>query len=202
MGPVGASVTLRNLTSDVQALTSNVYLVEGPTPALIDAGSQFDLVERLRRDGSTATPEVVLITHTHADHVDNVDDLRSAFDVETLGYDASSHYVDRGLEDGTTIRLGKYVFEVWHTPGHAPDHLCLYAPEVGLLVSGDLVFAGGGIGRTDLPGADPATLRVSIERVAERVGDELSAIYPGHGPVVTDEASGHLAAAARAAGLD
>lgn len=202
MGAKRRSVTITNLAADVQRLTSNVYLLEGDRPALIDAGSGFDLVGRLRDRPGLDHPEIALITHTHPDHVDNVDDLRHAFDVETLGFDDTSHYVDRGLEDGDVVTLGRHDFEVWHTPGHARDHLCLYAPKSGLLVSGDLIFAGGGIGRTDLPGADPTSLRESIGRVREGVGTALTALYPGHGPAVTEGVRRHLDAAARAAGLD
>ena len=44
-------------------------------------------------------------------------------------------------EDGL-ISTGNYTFQVIHTPGHSPDHICLYEPERRWLFSGDL-FVGG-----------------------------------------------------------
>jgi len=40
------------------------------------------------------------------------------------------------------IETEKYQFQVIYTPGHSPDHLCLFEPEQGWLFSGDL-FVGG-----------------------------------------------------------
>jgi glyoxylase-like metal-dependent hydrolase (beta-lactamase superfamily II) len=37
---------------------------------------------------------------------------------------------------GTTLR-------VLHTPGHAPGAVCLYAPELGTVFTGDTLFNGG-----------------------------------------------------------
>lgn len=192
-------MTLPNLAGDVQALTSNVYLLRGEHTALVDAGSQFDLVQRIEELDLDQPPTRVLITHTHPDHVDNLDDVRDRFGVETLGVDRESHYIDRGLEDGESVHLGDERFDVLHTPGHAVDHLCAFSPTSGTLISGDLVFANGGIGRIDLPGADPADLTRSIERVHDATNQSLAAIYPGHGPVVEDDARRHLDAARRAA---
>ena len=46
------------------------------------------------------------------------------------------------LEDGDVIETEHHRFEVIHTPGHSPDHLCLYEPHRGWIFSGDL-FVGG-----------------------------------------------------------
>jgi hydroxyacylglutathione hydrolase len=51
------------------------------------------------------------------------------------------------------------------------------------LFVGDTLFAGS-IGRTDLPGADYATLIDSIRRVLFAFGD-AAIVYPGHGPATT-----------------
>jgi glyoxylase-like metal-dependent hydrolase (beta-lactamase superfamily II) len=44
--------------------------------------------------------------------------------------------------DGEIIETDKYRFQVLYTPGHSPDHLCLYEAQQGWLFSGDL-FVGG-----------------------------------------------------------
>lgn len=44
--------------------------------------------------------------------------------------------------DGEIIETSQYSFQVIYTPGHSPDHLCLYEPHQGWLFTGDL-FVGG-----------------------------------------------------------
>jgi glyoxylase-like metal-dependent hydrolase (beta-lactamase superfamily II) len=46
------------------------------------------------------------------------------------------------LSDGAVIETAHYRFQVIYTPGHSPDHICLYEPQQGWLFSGDL-FIGG-----------------------------------------------------------
>lgn len=46
------------------------------------------------------------------------------------------------ISDGEVIPTQNYTFRVIYTPGHSPDHLCLYEPEHGWLFTGDL-FVGG-----------------------------------------------------------
>ena len=54
---------------------------------------------------------------------------------------------------------------------------------VGLLVAGDVLFAGS-IGRTDLPGGDRQQLLASLrDRVL--VLDDETVVLPGHGPTTT-----------------
>jgi glyoxylase-like metal-dependent hydrolase (beta-lactamase superfamily II) len=56
--------------------------------------------------------------------------------------------------------------------------------EIGKdLFVGDTLFAGS-IGRTDLPGANHATLLHSIRTVLFPFGDDAR-VYPGHGPETT-----------------
>ncbi|MFB6256426.1 MAG: MBL fold metallo-hydrolase [Haloplanus sp.] len=186
---------IENLAAGVQAFTSNVFLVTGDRTALVDTGANFDLVSviRDRVDGL----DTVVLTHTHRDHVGNVDAVREAFDVETVGYDPSHPAVDAEL-DGT-VRLGDDDYHVLHTPGHKTDHVCLYAPDAAVCFAGDLVFAGGSFGRTDLEEGDRETLIRSIDRLLERLDPDLAAIHTGHGPSVTDGAYTTVEYAARAA---
>ena len=85
------------------------------------------------------------------------------------------------LEGGETFELAGIRFEVLAVPGHSPAHLA-YAIE-GALLSGDVLFAGS-VGRTDLPGADWATLLASLRSLFDRFPPETS-VHPGHGPSTT-----------------
>ena len=79
------------------------------------------------------------------------------------------------LKGGERLNLGDFSLQVIHTPGHTPGSICLYQDVI--LFSGDTIFAGGNIGRTDL-GGDNKDLVSSIKKLT-RLNVEI--VYPGHG---------------------
>lgn len=89
---------------------------------------------------------------------------------------------DRRLADGERIRLGPREFVAVHTPGHTADHLCLFDPEDGVLLSGDHVLPSitphiSGLGSVS---EDPlADFVGSLDKVAELGG--VSTSLPAHG---------------------
>ena len=176
---------IENIAAGTRAFTSNAYLVTGERTVLVDPGSEFDAVGAVRE--RTDRIEAIVLTHTHPDHVGNLPAVRDAFEVPVFGYDPDFDGVDRAIDDGATVQLGDHDYVAIHTPGHKADHLCFYAREPGILFTGDLVFEGGSFGRTDLPGADRATLIESIDRVLDLVDPDLDVFYSGHGPAVTDD---------------
>jgi len=205
-------VVIQNIATDAQGMTSNAFLVapgEGDGEAgsggdadgrtvLVDAGANFDAVARVRE--AVGDLDGVVLTHTHPDHVGNVDALREAFGVETWGYDTDEPAVDNAIADGDELRLGARDYRALYTPGHATDHLCLYAADAGVLFAGDLVFANGGFGRTDFPGCDRGDLIDSIDRVLETVREGgLDQLHTGHGPSVVDDPLAHVERASQAA---
>lgn len=94
--------------------------------------------------------------------------------------------VDRYLEDGEEIQIGKLRFSVIHTPGHSPGSVCLRMHEDSAqgvretLYSGDTLFQGS-VGRTDLWGADQEQMFSSIRNRILTLDDETR-VCPGHGP--------------------
>jgi glyoxylase-like metal-dependent hydrolase (beta-lactamase superfamily II) len=46
----------------------------------------------------------------------------------------------RRVEDADVVMLGRREWVSMHTPGHTPDHLCLYDPTNGVVLSGDHVL--------------------------------------------------------------
>lgn len=188
---------ISNLAATQTGFTSNVFLVDGIRRVLVDVGSGFDVVAAVR--DATGGLDAVVLTHTHPDHVGNLGDVIEAFDVEVLGWDGDNAAVTSPIADGDRVRLGDHEYVARYTPGHAPDHLCFYAPEPSVLFAGDLVFANGGFGRTDLAGGDRRQLVESIERVLSTVGETLSALHAGHGPSVTDSARQDIELALNAA---
>jgi glyoxylase-like metal-dependent hydrolase (beta-lactamase superfamily II) len=188
---------LTNLAAGVDAFTSNAFLVEGDRTVLVDPGNEFDVVARVR--DATDGLDAVVLTHTHPDHVGNVGAVVEAFDVDVWGYDADNDLVDRGIADDGTVRLGDHDYRALHTPGHKDDHLCFLRADGAVLFAGDLVFANGGFGRTDLEEGDHGLLVDSIERVLDATDDGLRALHTGHGPSVEQDARAHVELALRSA---
>ena len=90
----------------------------------------------------------ILFTHSHGDHIGDMDLLREAFDVPVWGseYTSRSVHCDRILVDGEVLQLGNQDWTVLITPGHHPGHVCLLS-DAGL-VAGDMV---AGIGTILIP---------------------------------------------------
>jgi len=192
-----SDVPVSNLSAGVQSFTSNAFLVEGKRTVLVDAGANYDIVPGLQRQ--TEGLDALVLTHTHPDHIGNVDAVCDAFGVETWGFDTESGFVDHGIADGDNIQIGDHDYEALHTPGHKNDHLFFYAPNAGVAFAGDLVFAGGGFGRTDLEEGDRPTLIESIQYVLDTVDDNLDIVYTGHGAPLRGDAVTDIELALQAA---
>jgi glyoxylase-like metal-dependent hydrolase (beta-lactamase superfamily II) len=174
---------IQNLAAGQQGFTSNVFLVTGERTVLVDTGNQFDVVAAAREYIDDI--DAVILTHTHPDHIGTLDAVVDAFDVEVWGYDDSFDGIDYAIADGETVQLGDHDYEALHTPGHKNDHFCFYSPAAGVLFAGDLIFANGGFGRTDLEEGDRGLLVDSVGRVLDTVDESLAEMHTGHGPSVT-----------------
>ena len=91
------------------------------------------------------------------------------------------------LDDAGTIRLAGREWVALHTPGHTEDHLCLFDPTDGVMLSGDHVLPTitphiGGFG----PYRDPlACFFDSLDKVAVH-GPDTSICLPAHGHPFTN----------------
>jgi glyoxylase-like metal-dependent hydrolase (beta-lactamase superfamily II) len=145
----------------------------------------------------------LLLTHAHIDHV-----LGNKFIFDTYGLLPEVHtddvfFIDRMVQsgnlygvpceqspapkafinEGDKIKLGEYVFDCLHTPGHSPGSISFYNASNKLLISGDVLFHGS-IGRTDLPMGDHETLLRSVREKLFTLPDDVK-VYSGHGPSTT-----------------
>ena len=94
--------------------------------------------------------------------------------------------IDRRLEDGDEISIGSSRYLVIWTPGHSPDHICLYNPEKKVLFSGDhlLQEITPHIGIDALKGINPLKDYLkSLRRIKEY---DIAVAFPGHGPIIKD----------------
>ncbi|GHU85579.1 MBL fold hydrolase [Clostridia bacterium] len=176
-------------------LRENCYvLLSAEHAAIIDPGDDF---ESINSTLIGATPELILLTHGHYDHVGAVKALVAQykaakicigmFDAELLQAPeknmslwgdqvVSDICADVLLHDGDLIDFLGNSIKVIETPGHTKGSVCYWVE--GILFSGDTLFKGA-IGRTDLYGGDSASLIKSLEKLRQL--DSTTIVYPGHG---------------------
>lgn len=157
---------------------TRTYLVadrESRVAALVDP--RRDQVDRyiaeLQRLGLRL--DLVIDTHTHSDHLSGAKRLKDLLGCAiAMHHSAAAPCVDRPLAEADRLRVGALELEVWHTPGHTPDSVCLLLP--GRLLSGDTLWIGG-CGGCD-SGGDPTALAASLARLRELPGD--TELWPLH----------------------
>ncbi|GAB3107622.1 MBL fold metallo-hydrolase [Janibacter alkaliphilus] len=174
---------------------NNVWLVgDDEEVVVIDAGHEAAPI--LEQVGERRVVAVVC-THAHNDHVNAAAEVADASVAPILLHPAEAPlwemtYPDRQpdgeLTDGQTITVAGTELEVRHTPGHSPGACCLYAPELGVLFSGDTLF-NGGPGATGRSYSDFPTIVASITDRLLGLPPETQ-VRTGHGDSTTigDEA--------------
>ncbi len=142
-------------------------------------------VDRLLREARERAWQIVavLVTHTHPDHIDGVDELVRATGAEVfvgageagrVRAEAPTAKVTE-LHGGERIAVGEEQIETLATPGHTIAGISYLAG--GAVMTGDTLFIGG-CGRTDFPGGDPRVLWRSLQKLAAL--PEETRVYPGH----------------------
>jgi hydroxyacylglutathione hydrolase len=72
----------------------------------------------------------VVDTHIHADHVSGNRELAARTGASlSLHEAADARFPHGGLRDGERLRLGTVELRVLHTPGHAPESMCLVVTD-------------------------------------------------------------------------
>jgi glyoxylase-like metal-dependent hydrolase (beta-lactamase superfamily II) len=181
----------------------NCYLVADTgtrEAAIIDPGEESArfLAELEARDWNL---RAIWLTHAHIDHILGVEAVHRA-----TGAPIHLHPLDRPLYDslpqfgswvgmrldpppppqfelvaGQVVQVGSLAFTVRFTPGHSPGSVSFHGQ--GMIFGGDVLFAGS-VGRTDLPGGDPATLMNTIQSEFLSLPDS-TVVHSGHGPDTT-----------------
>jgi glyoxylase-like metal-dependent hydrolase (beta-lactamase superfamily II) len=90
---------------------------------------------------------------------------------------------DLDLADGATIEVAGTTLQVLHTPGHAPGAVCLYAPDLGCVFTGDTLFQGGP-GATGRSWSDADLIKESIRSRLFALPEE-TVVHTGHGDDTT-----------------
>ncbi|QCW50123.1 MBL fold metallo-hydrolase [Nocardioides dongxiaopingii] len=148
------------------------------------------------------TIKAIVLTHAHDDHCRVAPALRAAANGGS-GAPIMLHPADRplwelthggpddetatlwdlDLADGVTIEVGGTTLQVLHTPGHAPGAVCLYAPDLGCVFTGDTLF-NGGPGATGRSFSDEDLIKDSI-RARLFALPAGTVVHTGHGDDTT-----------------
>ena len=83
------------------------------------------------------------------------------------------------LHEGDTFTVGTKTFEVIHTPGHTRGSVCFYCKEEKVLFTGDTIFAGGRIGRTDFDDGNMRDMTDTLRKKFTKIHDDAK-VLPGH----------------------
>jgi glyoxylase-like metal-dependent hydrolase (beta-lactamase superfamily II) len=186
----------------------NGYLIwpaDAPQAWIIDPGypPQTDaFLARIRE--LELTPEAIVLTHGHVDHIAGVETIRATYtdlklvaprDDEPmlgdptlnlsaqLGAPVVAGPIQRTVVHGDTLTLGALTFHVIDVSGHSPGGVALHCPDAGVVFTGDALFAGS-IGRTDFPGSSTSRLLTNIRENLLSLPPE-TVVYSGHGPATT-----------------
>ena len=186
-------------------LETNAYVLrEGEVCWVIDPSFYpQELLSHLA--GQKLRLERILLTHAHGDHIGGVPELKAAFPQAVLccpagdepmltspqanlsamlGLPISCPPADQLVQPGEVLTFASSAWKVLDVSGHSPGGVAYYSAELGVVLAGDSLFAGGGVGRTDFPGG-------SILRLLANIRANLMTLPPqtrvlsGHGPETT-----------------
>ncbi|WP_182377549.1 MBL fold metallo-hydrolase [Nocardioides sp. WS12] len=140
----------------------------------------------------TRKVRAIVCTHAHDDHIRVAPELRELVIAPILLHPDDKvlwtmthldHLWDVDLSDGQTLEVAGTTLRVLHTPGHAPGSVCLYAPDLRCVFTGDTLFQGGP-GATGRSFSDRPTLEASIRATLFALPDE-TVVHTGHGADTT-----------------
>ncbi|MER6613148.1 MBL fold metallo-hydrolase [Streptomyces xantholiticus] len=169
---------------------NNVWIVGDDREAIvIDAAHDADAILAALAGRSL---RAVVCTHAHNDHIDAAPALAAATGAPILLHPDDlplwkqthpERAPDGELAEGEEITVAGTTLTVLHTPGHAPGAVCLYAPGLGTVFTGDTLFQGG-------PGATGRSFS-HFPTIIDSIRDRLLTLPPeivvrtGHGDTTT-----------------
>ncbi len=152
-------------------------------PGPLDEGHLQAVVDVVTGRGARVVETI--LTHGHHDHAEAAPRF-----AELTGTRVRA--VGRGhddLADGDVVSAGGLELRVVATPGHTSDSVSFALAADHALLTGDTVL-GRGTTVVAHPDGELTAYLASLERIAALTGGgDVSAILPGHGPLVPDAAA-------------
>ncbi|PSL42348.1 glyoxylase-like metal-dependent hydrolase (beta-lactamase superfamily II) [Salsuginibacillus halophilus] len=186
-------------------LQTNGYVLfdDAKHAVIFDPGGDAEKLQAFL-DDEGLTPQAVLLTHAHFDHIGAVDAVRKTYNVPVYLHEDEAGWLPEPSKNGSSLFIGQSItakeadsfittdglldidpfsFKVLLTPGHSPGSVSFYHEKTATVFAGDTLFQEG-IGRTDLPGGDHQQLLDSIHHQLLELPEETT-VAPGHGPTTT-----------------
>ena len=166
------------------------YLIDGERPVLIDAGvgnaTHLDAIDAAVGDRQLH----LVVTHAHSDHISGAPAIRQRRP-STLLSKMPWPERDRDLQwqplaDGNVIATGEGELHVIHTPGHAPDHICLWHPQSRTIFVGDMLVQGTTV---MIPASHRGSLAEYLQSLDRLLALDAARALPAHGPAIDDPAA-------------
>ncbi|WP_419992984.1 MBL fold metallo-hydrolase [Streptomyces boninensis] len=169
---------------------NNVWIVGDDNEAIvIDAAHDADAIAAAVGDRRLLA---IVCTHAHNDHIDAAPALAARTGARILLHPDDralwkqthpDREPDGDLAEGQVLTVAGEDLTVLHTPGHTPGAVCLYAPGLATVFTGDTLFAGG-------PGATGRSFS-DFPTIIDSIRDRLLTLPPdtsvrtGHGDSTT-----------------
>lgn len=185
-----------SLDGETHQVDNNLWVVgDDDECVVLDAPHSIEDLEALVA-GRKVT--AIVLTHAHDDHCRVAPALRERVSAPIMlhpeerplwelthgGPDDEDGYLwDLDLADGEVVEVAGTRLEVLHTPGHSPGAVCLNAPDLGCVFTGDTLFQGGP-GATGRSYSDADVIVRSIRARLLALPDD-TVVHTGHGPDTT-----------------
>jgi len=149
--------------------------------AIIDPGWDLDLITS-RFEEMGVKPSVILLTHSHFDHVNMVEPLveRYGSSVYMSGIECNYYQFHAPkltcFEDMEILFLGNTRIQCLVTPGHTAGGSCFLLSDA--IFTGDTIFTEG-CGMCNKEGGSPEQMYESFQRIKRTVAPHVR-VYPGH----------------------
>jgi glyoxylase-like metal-dependent hydrolase (beta-lactamase superfamily II) len=173
---------------------TNTWLIAEPgslSAVVIDPGPDDE--GHLRRICAVAAQagqrvEQIVLTHGHSDHSAGARRLAELTGAPVRAVDPAHRLGAGGLASGDVVTAGGCELLVMATPGHSSDSVCLQLPADGAILTGDTVLGRGTtiIARDGSLGDYLGSLD-ALRALAEEA--DLTALLPGHGPLLANPAA-------------
>ena len=179
-----------SLDGETFDVDNNVWVVgDDAQCVIIDAPHSVQAILEVVGDREVTA---IVLTHAHDDHVRVAPELAERTGAPLLLHPAEDVLwklthpglpMPASLSDGQEIPVAGITLQVLHTPGHSPGAVCLYAPALGCVFTGDTLFQGGP-GATGRSHSDRPTIERSIKSRLLTLPPE-TVVHTGHGADTT-----------------